>query len=475
MTKSNSLPPAAARYVQSITALGAVVLVWCVSHWPNPPGIAFMLCLAGAILLPPIKLRLPGLTGTYSPGFLPVLWALAHLSLAEAVVAGCLVALSQSYLNAKQRPTAQQAAFNVANLTLSVAVCHNLQQLITRGGVAPNHAAALALIAAMYFVLNTGVVSGVLALLQGKALKDVASSWYTWSLPYHLLGAAALALVPVPGEQVRWEAAMIVVALLILVHFYCALQGSTWNESVAAPSQPMLPLGFLAYVSVVVAAAAALLGAAVLMDGVPEGWMLPLWLAVTALIASLKLRLPGIEGTLSPGFVCVLAAVAEMRLSEVLLVGGVAAAVQCLWKPANKVRSVQVVFSMAGLILSAGLAFVMCRVVMAQALAGSLTGVLALATVVLYGANTLLVCGVLCLAERKSLGDVWRTCHFWVLAYYLVGACGTGLIVSVGRTAGWGVSLLVVPALLLVFVSYRLQVRDAIRRVLERSAAVAAG
>ena len=55
-----------------------------------------------------VKLRLPRLDGTYSLGFLFLLYGVAHFSLPETLLAVCAGAVAGSLLNTKNRSSAVQ-------------------------------------------------------------------------------------------------------------------------------------------------------------------------------------------------------------------------------------------------------------------------------------------------------------------------------------------------------------------------------
>jgi hypothetical protein len=84
---------------------------------------------------------------------------------------------------------------------------------------------------------------------------------------------------------------------------------------------------------------------------------------------------------------------------------------------------------------------------------------LALAAVLHYGLNTVLVAIVLWLVEDRPVSSIRRNCHFWSFPFYLVGAVAAGLMVATSRNAGWAPSLLVLPLFALVYVSYGLHLR----------------
>jgi hypothetical protein len=166
--------------------------------------------------------------------------------------------------------------------------------------------------------------------------------------------------------------------------------------------------------------------------------------------------------TISLNFVLILAAIAQLHLSEVIVISGAAAVMQCLWKPQRRPAPVQVFFSLATLIVSATLSFVICRLALAQALEDSLLPLLVLATGILYVSNIVMVAGVLCLVEGRPLYRIWQNCYFWSFPYYLVGAGFAGLMIVTSRLAGWQTSFLVLPLMALVYVSYRLNVKKAV-------------
>src|SRR5260370_25231287 len=70
-------------------------------------------------------------------------------------------------------------------------------------------------------------------------------------------------------------------------------------------------------------------------------------LAVPA--SCLKVRLPGITGTMSTLFVFLLAGIVDLGLPETLLIGIVCATVQNLWHAKVRPRAIQLLFSAANI------------------------------------------------------------------------------------------------------------------------------
>ena len=71
------------------------------------------------------------------------------------------------------------------------------------------------------------------------------------------------------------------------------------------------------------------------------------YLIAALLASSFKVSLPGIEGTLSMNFLFTLVGILEMSLPETLLIGLVSTLAQFYWKPARRLKLVQLVFNLS--------------------------------------------------------------------------------------------------------------------------------
>jgi hypothetical protein len=452
-------------YAHTIIAAGGAVLAGTLLHWPPQQHSVFLVYLAIAVLTSLVKLRLPHIHGTYSINSLVLLYGLARLSPAETLVAGCVGVAVQSLINSQKRPRLVQVLFNMANVTLSLAVCFVLSGILSATPVAANPAARLGVVAAVYFVVNTMLVSGVLALLQGQSFSDTCAEWYLWSFPYYLTGAAFVGLTLHPRVGEAW---LVLVPLVYLIHFFCGLaewRGSHKLSAESAPSAP-LPKAARIYLAIVIAAGGSLIWAALLQFQTQDWLRFASYLALAVVASTLKVRLPGLKGTLSPNFVLLLVAVSQLSLSETVLIAMVAAAVQSLWRPKHMPKLEQVLFNAAAVSLGSGLAFVFCNQAMAGWTVHSLLGRLVLATFVLYGCNTLIIAAMLCLVERRPLHHSWQLCHFWSFPYYLVGTAVAAMMTATTTPTGWFSALPIASLMILVCVSYRTHVAQLARQQL---------
>ena len=180
------------------------------------------------------------------------------------------------------------------------------------------------------------------------------------------------------------------------------------------------------------------------------------YFAITLASSLLKVKLPGITGTVSLNFLFVLVGIVELSVSETLIMACAATLVQCLWRPKERPRFSQVLFNVTNVIIAVSLAGVIYRT---PFLHGSKFGeplVLALVAGIYFAANTFPMAVVISLTERKAFRDIWTDCYFWTFPYYMIGAGLAEIAHIANQHFGWQVSAFVLPLAYLFFRSYRL-------------------
>jgi hypothetical protein len=210
------------------------------------------------------------------------------------------------------------------------------------------------------------------------------------------------------------------------------------------------------YTGLTIASGAALVGSCLVSEGAVGHSDAYLVYCLLALLSStLKIRLPGITGTISVNFLFILISIAVFTFSETVLLASAACIVQCLWRPKSRPRIVQVSFNVAALAISSGASYRLSHL-FTKTPAAHLGVLLAVAASFYFTADTMLVSGVLSLVHGKSLFAVWQQCYLWSFPYYLAGAAIAGLAVETDREFGWAMSLLILPLMYLVYVFYRI-------------------
>ena len=178
------------------------------------------------------------------------------------------------------------------------------------------------------------------------------------------------------------------------------------------------------------------------------------YLVVAVGASRLKVNLPGITGTMSANFLFILLGVLELSFTETLALGCVAILTQCLYR--DRPSFVQVLFNVCATSSAIAASYFVYHFHFFQQRASNPAILLVATAVTYFAANTIPVAGVIALTEHKSLRRIWSDCYFWSFPYYLVGAGVAGLLSWMNRTVDWQTSLLVLPAVYLIYRSYRL-------------------
>jgi len=176
---------------------------------------------------------------------------------------------------------------------------------------------------------------------------------------------------------------------------------------------------------------------------------------VALLASSLKIKLPGINGTMSVNFLFILLGVLELSFAETLVIGFAAVLVQCYWRPAHRPKPIHVIFNLSQLPVGAAISYGV-YVALLNRLGGSVPLTLLVVAITYFAFNTMAMAVIIRLTESKPILKVWSECYFWSLPYYLVGSALVGLVNFLNRHIGWQSSLLVLPPVYLMYRSYRL-------------------
>lgn len=220
----------------------------------------------------------------------------------------------------------------------------------------------------------------------------------------------------------------------------------SWGRSIAAR----------AYIAGMGLAAAACLIPACLHWHSSDPLKFVCYLIAALLASSLKVTLPGIEGTLSVNFLFTLLGVLELSLPETLCIGLASTLAQFYWRPARRVKLVQLVFNLSQVTVSSAVAYGAYKLTEIYVLHAPGPLALLIAAITHYGCNTIAMAIIIGLTENKRIFRVWTEVYLWSFPYYMVGAAAAGLVHFLNAHIGWQSSLLVLPPIYLMYRSYRL-------------------
>jgi putative nucleotidyltransferase with HDIG domain len=180
------------------------------------------------------------------------------------------------------------------------------------------------------------------------------------------------------------------------------------------------------------------------------------YLIAGLLASSLKVSLPGIEGTMSVNFLFTLLGILELGLPETLAIGLASTLAQFYWRPARQLKLIQLVFNLSQVTVSSAAAYAAYQGVVVYVLHAKGPLALLVAAITHFGCNTAAMSTIIGLTEEKPIRIVWKDCYLWSFPYYMVGAAAAGLVHFLNAHVGWQSSLLVLPPIYLMYRSYRL-------------------
>lgn len=213
-----------------------------------------------------------------------------------------------------------------------------------------------------------------------------------------------------------------------------------------------------AYIGATCALAALVLGMAALRWNPGSLSRFLLFFALAMVASTMKIRLPGMKTSISTNFVFILIGLALYSFSETVSIGLGGALVQSLWRPLNRPKGVQVLFNGACLTLCTAAAFWASHALPLLVGATSAAAMMTVGACAYVALNTGMVSLVIALAEGQSLKNLWPQCYEWTFPYFLVGAAVAGMASAAGQGSGFGVMLLVVPAMYFVYLYYRMRI-----------------
>jgi len=180
------------------------------------------------------------------------------------------------------------------------------------------------------------------------------------------------------------------------------------------------------------------------------------YLLIAVLASSLKIQLPGLDGTMSVNFLFILLSVLELNLPETLVIGCTATLAQCLFGTRQKLVPIKIVFNVFSMMANAIVLSYFAYHDFQGVLGAGTLPLLVVTALVFFLANTIPVSVIISVTEGKPAHKVWAECHFWSFPFYMVGAAVVFAIGVASQHVGWQTSLLVLPLIYWVYRSYHL-------------------
>jgi len=200
-----------------VSILAATILQFQLKE-PGLLGVLVALGLATA----GVKISLPNVTGTVSISYAFVLTSMVLLGSREAIVIAALCALTQALYRPQAKVVWYQVLFSVSTLTVS-AFCAASVYVTLTAMLAPSATRAMlvGLIVAtlVYYLVNTLMVSAIIALSSGDKVMKTWHDNFMWTAPCFLMGSTVAALLSLYIQKLGIPVILLSAPPLLLIYF----------------------------------------------------------------------------------------------------------------------------------------------------------------------------------------------------------------------------------------------------------------
>ena len=216
------LPAMAQLFVAAVTFFGGVTLALAIRDFRGDqlPLFLFLMALTVATSAAKIELPLGRSQSNLSLAHAVNFWALLALGPAATVCIAAVSATAQCTLRTHSTNPLHRVLFSIASLTVTVWLA--ALPLEWALGADPTGLASLlravAIIAPLYFLINTALVAGAVALSTRQSIPSIWQRNFLWSAPSYLAGAA-LAAAATSAWHRGWFAWLLVLAAPLYLVF----------------------------------------------------------------------------------------------------------------------------------------------------------------------------------------------------------------------------------------------------------------
>jgi hypothetical protein len=200
-------------YITLIVLAGTAAFAVGLAHPAGTDPARFVALLAVAVVTSRMKVKLPGMKANMSVSLPFLLLASAQLQLLPTLLVALAATVAQSTPRELSRVKLVQMLFNVSTVLLAITSAYGIQDQARFGG--PRGVLPLLLGAAVYLLVNTALVAGIVCLTSEQGLGKTWAGIFALTYLYYVLSAGIAAVIL--GFGIGWS-----VLLLTLVVVYGA-------------------------------------------------------------------------------------------------------------------------------------------------------------------------------------------------------------------------------------------------------------
>jgi diguanylate cyclase (GGDEF)-like protein len=239
-TKIANLSPVAYAYIGAVCAAAATVLIRSLAGVGHTPTGALSALMVFSLLASMIKIEIPvfGNASTLTACHVIDLIALVMFGPYAGVLVSAWGGWTQCTFRTRVRNPPHQTAFSVASLALTMWVAGLVY--VRMGGqqvtaASPLHWEPFAAAAALFFVLNTGLVAGAVALTSAKRLTTIWFDFFFSSWPSYVIGAVLAAVIAAGMQQESYWLVPMLITALVLMHRNHKIVVERMNDALTDP------------------------------------------------------------------------------------------------------------------------------------------------------------------------------------------------------------------------------------------------
>jgi hypothetical protein len=189
-------------------------------------------------------------------------------------------------------------------------------------------------------------------------------------------------------------------------------------------------------------------------------------LVLAAATSRMKVKLPGINGTMSVNMPFLLIAVVNLSAVEAVTVACASTVVQCWPKREGTFKPEQMLFNVSMMAFATGVASLIWNAGwLGRSAWASEPLMLASATATFFLGQTAPVAAVITLTEGAALRRIWMSLAQLTFPYFVVSAGMTSMVNMVSHHMGWQLALAVFPVMYAIHRSYSLYFERAVAAV----------
>ena len=213
------MSPRSRAYFYCVVGIGLFLFSNGLSQFAPSDFQQFFAYFALGMLSATWRVKLPGMPANVSPVFAFVLIGIANYSIGEALIIACGSTLVQCIWKPDDRREVRKIMFNVCAVAIAVTIAYNPSHFMLSQGL--EHASRMLPLAALvFFIVNTGLVSGMIALVEQGPFRAVWRNLSQYLLWYYAAGGLLATLIIIANRLGGWQAGLFITPFLYLAYQY---------------------------------------------------------------------------------------------------------------------------------------------------------------------------------------------------------------------------------------------------------------